>query len=146
MKKLLIFLASLLLLINIYVKFPTPVYAEEEIKFDQTNVLEDLESSENFNIEDYPFDSTGLINSPKIINFVEYCYSYRANMQNNYGLYLYIYNPQNLKINTVSKLNKVELAVGYDSSGIPTTYEKFNLEFLSKSTGDTKIYFISLKL
>ena len=44
MKKLLIFLASLLLLINIYVKFTTPVYAEEEIKFDQTNVLEELES------------------------------------------------------------------------------------------------------
>lgn len=146
MKKLLIFLASLLLLINIYVKFPTPVYAEEEIKFDQTNVLEDLESSENFNIEDYPFDSTGLINSPKIINFVEYCYSYRANMQNNYGLYLYIYNPQNLKINTVSKLNKVELAVGYDSSGIPTTYEKFNLEFLSKSTGDYENLFYKFKI
>lgn len=115
--------------------FPSlPVSAAAEIKFDQTNVLDDLRSSDDFDILDYPFDSSGASRSPEICNVVEYCYSYRANQRDNYGLYLYLYNPQQLDIVTDSKANKVQLAVGYREDGMPNAYEKFNLQFCSMST------------
>ena len=115
-------------------------YAESNdgVQFDNTNVLDDLRSStvdgKPFNLNEYPFDSTGLIKSPKIINFVEYCYSFKVNMQDNYGLYIYFYNPQALELDTSNKGNKIQLAVKYDGDGTPTDYEKFDLQFCSVST------------
>ena len=54
-------------------------------------------------------------------------------MQGNYGLYVYVYNPQGLNISTNSKSNKIQMAVSYDSEGNPNDYAKFDLLFLSKS-------------
>ena len=54
-------------------------------------------------------------------------------MRNNYGLYVYIYNPQGLNISTTSKSNKIQMAVRYDADGNPSDYAKFDLQFLSKS-------------
>lgn len=72
------------------------------------------------------------------MNVVEYCYSFRVNMRDNYGLYLYFYNPQSLDIVTDSHANKVQMAVSYgtDKNGdtIPAAYEKFDLQFCSVST------------
>lgn len=115
--------------------------ANTDVKFDDTNVLDDLKSStvkgKPFNLLNYPFDSTGLVKHPEIINVVEYCYSYKVNMQSNYGLYLYFYNPQGLNIDTASKSNKVQLAVSYtkdsDENDMPNGYEKFDLEFCSRA-------------
>ncbi len=109
-----------------------------ETQFEKTNVLDDLQSSDGFDIVNYPFDSTGLIKHPEIMNVVEYCYSFKVNMRKNYGLYLYFYNPQGLNINTDSRANKVQLAVSYgknkDGETVPTSYEKFDLKFCSVST------------
>ena len=108
--------------------------AAESLSFDSTNVLDDLNSStvngEPFDITDYPYDES---KQAQVINFVEYCYSYKANLRDNYGLYIYVYNPQGLNISTDSKANKVQMAVSYDSEGNPNDYEKFALEFCSKS-------------
>lgn len=107
-------------------------------KFDNTNVLDDLKSStvdgKPFDINAYPYDSTGLVKSPSVINFVEYCYSFKVNMQSNFGLYIYFYNPQALELDTQNKGNKIQLAVKYNSEGAPTDYEKFDLQFCSVST------------
>ncbi|MBR2371918.1 MAG: hypothetical protein IKA90_03510, partial [Clostridia bacterium] len=78
----------------------------------------------------YPYDNNKTVS---VINFVEYCYSYKANMQDNFGLYLYVYNPQGLDINTETTANKVQMAVAYDNCK-PTDYAKFRLEFCSVST------------
>lgn len=128
----------LLLVVVFAVILPPIVFATETTNlFDKTNVLDDLTSSSNFNINDYPYDSTGIIKHPEIMNVVEYCYSFKVNMQENYGLYLYFYNPQVLDIATDSKANKVQMAVEYkkDSKGndVPTSYDKFDLEFCSVS-------------
>lgn len=108
-----------------------------EIKFDDTNVLDDLKSSsvngKPFNINNYPFDSTGKVKKPQVLNFVEYCYSFKINMQGNYGTYIYFYNPQGLNLNVNSLNNKVQMAVSYDNDGLPKDYDKFSLKFLSKS-------------
>lgn len=104
------------------------------MNFDTTNVLDDLRSSsvggEPFDLNDYPFDESKDI---QIINFVEYCYSYKANMRGNYGLYVYVYNPKGLNLSTNSKSNKIQMAVSYDADGNPNDYAKFDLQFLSKS-------------
>lgn len=132
---------ALSLLIAIVIMFgvvttaaPNIAYAEEALNFDTTNVLYDLKSSSDggnaFNLNDYPFDESKDI---QVINFVEYCYSYKANMRGNYGLYVYVYNPKGLNLSTSSKSNKIQMASSYDADGNPNDYVKFDLQFLSKS-------------
>lgn len=108
--------------------------AGSELSYDKTNVMDDLTSStvngQPFDVKDYPYDEDS---QAQIVNFVEYCYSYKGNMQGNYGLYVYVYNPQGLNISTNSKGNKIQMAVSYDSEGNPNDYAKFDLLFLSKS-------------
>ena len=122
--------------------------AENELNFDSTNVLDDLTSStvngKPFDITDYPFDESKDI---QVISFVEYCYSYKANLRDNYGLYVYIYNPKGLNLSTNDKQNKIQMAVAYDAEGNPTDYQKFNLEFCSKTeSGDYKNLFYKFKV
>ena len=109
------------------VRSPPTVKADTDNSFDNVNVLEDLRSADEFNILNYPFNESKDI---KIINFVEYCYSYKSNMRDNYGLYIYIYNPKGLNLDT-GNANFVQMAVSYD--GNPKDYEKFGLKFLSKA-------------
>ncbi len=121
-----------------------------ETQFEKTGVLDDLQSSKEFNIQNYPFQETS---KPQmhVINVVEYCYSFRANQRGNYGLYLYVYNPNGQDILTDSIANKVQIAVKYDSSPVteeskPTDYEKFRLQFCSKSAGEYKNLFYKFKV
>ena len=112
----------------------TPItYAESDLDFDKTNVLDDLMSStvngSAFDITDYPFNEKLEI---RIINFVEYCYSFRENMRDDYALYLYVYNPKGLNIAENSEANKVQMASEY-KSGVPTKYDKFRLRCVSVS-------------
>ncbi|MEG1725954.1 MAG: hypothetical protein RR313_11220, partial [Anaerovoracaceae bacterium] len=105
-------------------------YAFTPTSFDQTNVLDDLKSStvngQKFDINNYPFNEKS---QAQVIDFVEYCYSMKANQRDNYGLYLYIYNPQGLNLSTDSKRNKAQMATKYDSAGKAIDYTKFDLQF-----------------
>lgn len=121
-----------------------------ETQYEKTNVLDDLQGETTFNIQNYPFQETA---TPQmhVINVVEYCYSFRANQRGNYGLYLYVYNPNGQDILTDSLANKVQIAVAYDSSPVtsdskPTDYDKFRLQFCSKSTGEYKNLFYKFKV
>lgn len=122
-------------------------YASNDNSYDTTNVLDDLTSSsingQPFDFKDYPYDENGKLS---IVSFVEYCYSYKTNMRTNYGLYLLIYNPKALNLSTNAKQNKIQMAVSYDKNGTPTRYEKFDLLFLSKSSGDYKDLFYKYKI
>ncbi len=76
-------------------------YAEENnvvAAYENTNVLDDLKNStiagEAFNLSDYPYKANG---DAQLITFVEYCYSPVKDKQSDYGLYAYIYNPQQTK-------------------------------------------------
>lgn len=122
--------------------------AENEKNFDNTNVLDDLKSStangKPFDITQYPFDEDKDV---QVISFVEYCYSYKANLRDNYGLYIYVYNPKGLNISTNSKSNKIQMATAYNSDGKPSDYNKFSLEFCSKvEEGDYKNLFYKYKV
>ena len=56
--------------------------AGSELNYDKTNVMDDLTSStvngQPFDVKDYPYDEDS---QAQIVNFVEYCYSYKGNMQ-----------------------------------------------------------------
>lgn len=121
--------------------------ASSENNYSQTNVFDDLRSSTikgaPFDITDYPYNSKDTI---RVIHFSEYCYSYRENMNDNYGLYVYIYNPQGLDLSESNKSNKIQMAVSYDSAGNPSNYFKYSLEYCSKSEGDYKNLFYKFKV
>lgn len=147
--KIAVFALIVIMLVGVVLS-ATPIVAfaaTSETDYSQTNVLDDLKSStvngEPFDIKDYPYNESGSI---QIINFVEYCYSYKANMQDNYGLYIYVYNPQGLNLSDSTKQNKIQMAVSYDANGNPTRYEKFNLELCNKSEGDYKNLFFKYKV
>lgn len=117
---------------------PTYVRADDSaFKFDETNVLDDLESSKDFRLIDYIWDTSGIVKSPKVINFVEWCYS--PFIPDDFALYVYFYNPQNLKIIEDSYINSIQIATKYNldvitSNSIPSDYEKFDLVYCNKST------------
>lgn len=138
-RRIVCFLAVVMAFGIVFTAMPYAAYAAGSgLNFDTTDVLDDLNGAEGFHIHNYPYDGTGRVKHPEILNVVEYCYSYRTNMRDNYGLYLYLYNPQGLDIDTDSKANKVQIAVSYgtdkDGYTVPAAYEKFNLQFCSMST------------
>lgn len=102
---------------------------DDTIQFEQTNVMDDLENStvdgKAFNISDYAFNNS---EEASVLMLVEYCYSFYANLQDNFGLYLYVWNPQGLKFDTGSSLNAVQLSYGSKAD-----YVKYSLEFLNRS-------------
>lgn len=104
-------------------------YADEPSNFDSTNVLDDLEGStidgKLFELEDYGFDESKNL---QVISFVEYCYSFYSDKQQDYGLYIYIYNPQGLNVQVQSTYNTITLSVVGDQ------YAKYPLSFLNMST------------
>ncbi len=110
----------------------TNTYAADDTatSFDGTNVVDDLKAAE-FVLEDYPKDSEGEL---QVIYFVEYGYNIRANEQDNYGLYIYVYNPAEKNIDVNGK-NFVQISSKRDESGKPTDYSKYSVKCVSKSSG-----------
>ena len=104
-------------------------FAEDTPAYDATNVLDDLEGAEidgkAFDLKDYPFDEK---RDTAVLLFAEYCYSFYYDKQGNYGLYLYVYNPQGLVFDTGTGRNTVTLAVGDTSE-----YAEYTLEYLNRS-------------
>lgn len=104
---------------------------EETLKFDESNVLDDLEDStingEPFNLDKYNFDRT---KQTQVLSFIEYSYSFYEDKQANYGLYVYVYNPKGLKFMENSVLNKIQFSI---TSEKDVGYKKYNLTYLNKS-------------
>ncbi len=103
--------------------------ADDSLKYDQTDVLDDLESmtidGKPFDVRDWAFSEEHTTN---VVMFTEYCYSFYSNKQNNYGLYVYVWNPRGLAYSERSVLNQIQLSAGNDEH-----YEKYSLRFLNKS-------------
>jgi len=150
-----LFMCVLMAVFTFFLSFQTPTfktYASEDevIDFDSTNVIDDLLSADSNFVANFPPNENA---NPKIqvIQVVEYCYSYRENMRDNYGLYIYVYNPTNLNIVRHSKSNQIMIAVSYDSdpitsSSLATDYEYFELEFCSASVGEFSNLYYKFKV
>lgn len=103
---------------------------EVQTAYENTNVLDDLEGAaiggKTFDIADYPHDGDG---KPQLISLAEFCYSYYADKQGDFGLYAYVYNPQDIAFDMATDRNKIQLTYGDKAS-----YSKYTLEFLNYST------------
>lgn len=122
--------------------FPlTASFAFSDINYDNTNVLDDLNASDNFNIYNYGFQKDGRL---ELFNFVEYCYSPYPDEQINYGLYVYLYNPGNIKFKTNSEYHTIQLATGIGD--ITSDYNKYKLKHLSASASDVPNLFHKFKI
>ncbi len=97
--------------------------------YEKSNVLDDLKGSvingEEFDSEKYPFNEKG---TPQLVSFVEYGYSFKSEKKEDYGLYIYLYNPQGLKIDTETERNKIQFTYGEKSN-----WSKYVLQFLNYS-------------
>ena len=97
--------------------------------YENTNVLDDLEGStiggKTFDIADYPHNGNG---KPQLISLAEFCYSYYADKQGDFGLYAYVYNPQDIAFDMATDRNQIQLTYGDK-----TSFSKYTLEFLNYS-------------
>lgn len=127
-----------LLAIILLLALPLATFAASIIpsgNIDKTNVLDDLLKMEAYSKDRYPIDETA--DHCDIIEFLEYGYDY-SGRTNDYGLYLYLYNPSCKEINVSSSTkNRIQLRVGSVKEsfvGDGEDWEKFGLKFISKSS------------
>lgn len=96
--------------------------------YENTNVWDNLQGStiggNAFNIDDYPHNENG---KPQMISFVEFCYSCYSDKQDDFGLYIYVYNPQDIAFDTNTERNKIQFRCG----NLPSA--KYTLDFLNYS-------------
>jgi hypothetical protein len=99
--------------------------------YEEQNVLDDLSDmtvdGEKFNVSDYSFNTSM---SAQLLSFVEFCYSYDESRQDDYRLYIYVYNPQGLDFTKNETLNKIEMRFGGNSS---ESYSKYLLAYVNRS-------------
>ena len=101
-----------------------------DVKMDSSNVMDDLQNSTidgvKFDISNYAFDEN---KQTQVFMFAEYCYSFYSNRQGNYGLYVYVWNPQGLHFKTNSALNTISIRAGTDDGA---GYTKYTLLYLNQ--------------
>ena len=118
--------------------------AESVAEFELRNVLDDLENSyingEDFSLKNYNFDAT---KKTQVISFLEYGYSFYKNLQGNFGLYFYVYNPKGLRFVPNSSLNSITFKIGEDDT---LKYEKNSVKVLNYSQGDYNGLFYKVKV
>lgn len=137
-----VFIAILLFCI-IHIGGGNIALAQISIKYayEDSNVLDDLLSSKDFKLSDYPYDENI---SARCINFSEFCYTINKADRKDYGLYLYVYNPSGKQVRD-SGLNKAQIAVSYED-GKPNKYDKFTLKLCSYSTGEHAYKFYKFRI
>lgn len=125
---------------------------DKDLKFDNTSIFEDLygskdEQGNEFDLSNYPVDKNGEL---QFYTFLEYGYSYYENVQENFALYLYLYNPQQLNFSTYLDSNVVRMGTSFkkNSEGefVASDYEDFNIVCVSKTTGDYANLFYKFKV
>ena len=99
--------------------------------FESRNVTEDLRDAQldgqTFDFNTFNFDES---KETQVISLLEFCYSFYANIQNDYGLYVYVYNPRGLRFELSSPHNAVTLRAGSDETA---PFRKYPLKFLNCS-------------
>lgn len=126
--------------------------SDNNVKFDNTSIFDDLYGSKDehgneFDLGNYPKDKDGEL---RFYTFVEYGYSYYANLDKNYALYMYLYNPQQLDFSTYLDSNVVRMATAFvkNSEGeyVASDYDDFNIVCVSMTTGDYANLFYKFKI
>lgn len=110
-----------------------------ENNFDNTKVEDDLA---DIDIEHVKANYLGM----SIVEFVEYCYADNVFNQGNYGLYIYVYNPERKILSTRDGANVINMATSYNSKGEPSAYKNKELQYLGQTSGDNAKLFYKFKV
>lgn len=110
-----------------------------EKNFDNTRVEDDLADLDLQYVKDNYSDVS-------IVELAEYCYSDNVFKQDNYGLYIYVYNPDRITFSVQPGANIVNMAVGYNEDGEPNAYENMPLIYLGKTTGENDGLFYKFRV
>lgn len=94
--------------------------------FDDSPISEDLR---DISILRYPKNLSGKY---RLVRLTEFCYSERPFLAENFGLYLYVYNPTETELET--DYNTVTMATSYNPDGTPAVYDDLNLILLDCTT------------
>ena len=125
-----VFVLLLLCTAIVWGGYSAPLAYASGFGYEDTNVLDDLEGStiggKSFDLSDYPFNPLG---KPQIIAFAEYGYSFYSDNRADYGLYVYVYNPQGLAFDTETERNRINLAYAEKEN-----WDDYVLQFLNYST------------
>lgn len=125
---------------------------DKDLKFDNTSILEDLygskdEQGNEFDLSNYPADKNGEL---QFYTFLEYGYSFYENAQDNFALYIYLYNPQQLNFSTYLDSNVVRMGTAFKKNTedelVAFDYEDFNIVCVSRTTGDYANLFYKFKI
>lgn len=116
--------------------------ASEVEKIQITDPLDDLMLDENFKDDYlkgvYRFDHKS---NPSFVNFSEY--KYQNSFTEDFGLYLYIFNPNDKKpIDLFSDKNTIQLSIGESN----TQYVKYPLKAVKKTTGEIENMFYKFRV
>lgn len=142
-----VFIASMLGGVGVVKSYADAVPVSME--FDKIDVMSDLNSMDGFSLIKYSYDPTGKLKKPEVINVVEYCYSPRLNARENYGVYVYFYDPQASNFSDAAGVNKITLATEWTTTAdetVPARFEKYELELCSRSDGDLRGLFYKFKV
>ncbi len=122
-----------------------PVTRAEEIKqvtnFETGSLLEELNSIDGFDVSDYPFSNSKELS---VFTVIEYCYTQKDEYKDNFGLYIYLYNPQKLQISENG--NRASIAISFNDKGEATRFEYFDLKYINKTTGEYNGLFYKFKV
>lgn len=135
MKKILSFAFAFLLLFS----FVFPSFAAEtssSVDYDHTSVETDLKTvyGDNLSLK-FPKDTRK--NEMSIITILEHGFTKDTGFySDDYGLYIYMYNPSGIKVNG-SILDIINMANGWDSEGNPTSFVNYYIKLFSSSDDNT---------
>ena len=137
-KKIIAFAGVLFSLFTCFTQALFTARADESVTikdFDATTIEADLSGLGYLNSEQYPKDEDG---TAKIVSFIEYCYG----MDENYGLYMYVYNPQEtLLVENVT--GTISLGVNYGADGDASKYISPTFTFLDATDNNR---FVKVKI
>ena len=103
--------------------------------YDGTKIEDDLK---DFDLSAYPYDEKGKVT---LIQFSEFCYSEKTELDGSYGLYFYVYNPKEISFSNYDGANKINMAIAYNSSGEPKEYANVPLITLDQTEKQRLIKF-----
>ena len=114
-----------------------PVSAADKLvnEYDSTNVVSDLGEMV---VDSLALDASSANKGvdPKLYTVAEYCYSGNKTITDaRYGLYLYVYNPGAIAIETGLTANTVNMAVSYGEDGQPNAYENLPMKYCGTTGG-----------
>lgn len=112
------------------------LYARADTREAELTGLLDRTSIES-DLEELDLSSISAADGLQLVYFAEV--GYREANSLDYGIYFYIYNPEEISFNTDSVRNTVNMAVSFNATGEPDEYENLALTFVDR-TEDHRYY------